>query len=149
MKPLPIVAAALPPRAHGALPQTFATFLARRRRRGADAGLGVLRFADLTLDPLTREVRRRGRPISLTPTEFDLLELFLQNPGVVLTRSVIFRHVWGFDLCAMSNSLNVYVGYLRRKTEARSEPRLIHTVRGVGYVLGEPRGVSGRTRMTS
>jgi two-component system response regulator MprA len=149
MKLVPIVAAALPSRAYGALPHTLAGLLARRRRRNDRAGLGALRFADLTLDPLTREVRRRGRLISLTPTEFDLLELFMQNSGVVLTRSVIFGHVWGFDLCAMSNSLNVYVGYLRRKTEAHSEPRLIHTVRGVGYVLRAPRSFSSRTRTTS
>ena len=94
-----------------------------------------LRFRDLTLDPRTREVHRGGRPIDLTPIEFSLLELFLSYPRHVLTRPFIFRQVWGFDFGAMSNSLNVYVGYLRRKTEGEGEPRLIHTVRGVGYVL--------------
>ncbi len=94
-----------------------------------------LRFRDLTLDPRTREVHRGGRPIDLTPIEFSLLQLFLSYPRHVLTRSFIFRQVWGFDFGAMSNSLNVYVGYLRRKTEIEGEPRLIHTVRGVGYVL--------------
>ena len=94
-----------------------------------------LRFRDLTLDPRTREVHRGGRPIDLTPIEFSLLQLFLSYPRHVLTRSFIFMQVWGFDFGAMSNSLNVYVGYLRRKTEIDGEPRLIHTVRGVGYVL--------------
>ena len=94
-----------------------------------------LRFRDLTLDPRTREVRRGARIIDLTPIEFSLLQLFLSYPRHVLTRSFIFTRVWGFDFGAMSNSLNVYVGYLRRKTEDGGEPRLIHTVRGVGYVL--------------
>ena len=90
------------------------------------------------LDPTTRRVRRARRAIELTPIEFSLLELLLRNPRCVLTRSVIFRQVWGFDFGVMSNSLNVYVGNLRRKTEAAGEPRLIYTVRGVGYVLREP-----------
>jgi two-component system response regulator MprA len=106
--------------------------LLRRERRDA------LRFGDLRLDPATREVRRGRRAIVLTPIEFSLLELFLRNPRRVLTRSFIFTYVWGFDFGGMSNSLNVYVGNLRRKTEAGGEPRLIHTVRGVGYVLREP-----------
>jgi len=110
-----------------------AAVLRGRRARGE-----VLRFADLKLDPGTREVRRAGRRIELTPTEFALLELFLRNPRIVLGRSFIFTSVWGFDLRLMSNSLTVYVGYLRRKTEAAGEPRLLHTVRGVGYVLREP-----------
>ncbi len=105
-----------------------------RRRRAA------LTFADLTLDPGTREVSRGGRPIELTRTEFLLLELFLRNPRQVLTRDVIFDRVWGYDFGPASNSLEVYVGYLRRKTEAEGEPRLIHTVRGVGYALREPSG---------
>jgi len=96
------------------------------------------RFRDLRLDPITREVCRGSRQIELTPIEFSLLELLLRNPRCVLTRSVIFRQVWGFDFGVMSNSLNVYVGNLRRKTEAAGEPRLIHTVRGVGYVLRLP-----------
>jgi two-component system response regulator MprA len=112
--------------------------LGARRRGDHDAGGGALRFGDLSLDPVTREVRRGRRSIVLTPTEFKLLELFLRNPRRVLTRSVIFSQVWGFDFGVMSNSLTVYVGILRRKTEAAGEPRLIHTVRGVGYVLREP-----------
>jgi two-component system, OmpR family, response regulator MprA len=94
-----------------------------------------LRFGDLELDRRTRVVTRRTRRIELTPIEFTLLELLLENAETVLARSSIFEHVWGFDLGATSNSLNVYVGYLRRKTEAAGEPRLIHTVRGIGYVL--------------
>jgi two-component system, OmpR family, response regulator MprA len=96
-----------------------------------------LRFADLSLDPVTREVRRGERPISLTRTEFSLLELFMANPRRVLTRSRILEDVWGYDFPTTGNALEVYVGYLRRKTEAEAEPRLIHTVRGVGYVLRE------------
>jgi two-component system response regulator MprA len=106
-----------------------------RRTAGGD---GELSFADLALDPGTREVRRGGRRIELTRTEFLLLELFLRNPRQVLTRDVIFDRVWGYDFGPASNSLEVYVGYLRRKTEAEGEPRLIHTVRGVGYALREP-----------
>ena len=98
----------------------------------------VLRFADLELDPATREVRRGGESIELTRTEFALLELFLRNPRQVLTRSVIFERVWGYDFGFGSNSLDVYIGYLRRKTEAGGKPRLIQTVRGVGYALREP-----------
>ena len=93
--------------------------------------------ADLELDPGTREVRRGGEPIELTRTEFSLLELFLLNPRQVLTRSVIFERVWGYDFGYGSNSLDVYIGYLRRKTEAGGKPRLIQTVRGVGYALRE------------
>jgi two-component system response regulator MprA len=99
---------------------------------------GLLRFGDLTLDLARREVRRGGRTIALTPTEFSLLELFLRNQERVLTRSLIFTHVWGFDLSATSNALTVCVGNLRRKTEAVGERRYVHTVRGVGYVLREP-----------
>ena len=94
-----------------------------------------LAYADLTLDRMTREVRRSARSIQLTPIEFDLLELFLENPRRVLTRAEISTRVWGFDFGVMSNSLTVYVGYLRRKTESAGEARLIHTVRGIGYVL--------------
>jgi two-component system response regulator MprA len=114
--------------------------LARLRallRRGAPAGAKVLRFSDLNLDPSTREVRRGDREIELTRTEFLLLELFLRNPRRVLTRELILEQVWGFDFGPSSNSLEVYVGYLRRKTEAKDQPRLIQTVRGVGYVLRE------------
>ncbi len=107
-------------------------------RRSADGAVEVLRFADLELDPATREVRRDGDLIELTRTEFSLLELFMLNPRQVLTRSVIFERVWGYDFGPGSNSLDVYIGYLRRKTEAGGKPRLIQTVRGVGYALREP-----------
>lgn len=107
-------------------------------RRTGPRRADVLRFADLVLDPATREVVSAGRPIDLTVTEFKLLELFLTHPRVVLTRQAIFNHIWGFDFAGRSNSLNVHVGQLRRKIEAAGEPRLIHTVRGVGYVLREP-----------
>ena len=106
-------------------------------RRSADGAVEVLRFADLELDPATREVRRGGDLIELTRTEFSLLELFMLNPRQVLTRSVIFERVWGYDFGPGSNSLDVYIGYLRRKTEAGGKPRLIQTVRGVGYALRE------------
>jgi two-component system response regulator MprA len=109
--------------------------LLRRATEGDDGEL--LRFADLELDPGTRLVLRGDRSIELTRTEFSLLELFLRNPRQVLTRSVIFERVWGYDFGFGSNSLDVYIGYLRRKTEAAGEPRLIHTVRGVGYALRE------------
>jgi two-component system, OmpR family, response regulator MprA len=107
-------------------------------RRAGRAGTDVLRFADLVLDPGTHEVVRGERPIELTLTEFGLLELFLTHPREVLPRALIFTEVWGFDFGASSNSLNVYIGHLRRKLEAAGEPRLIHTVRSVGYVLREP-----------
>jgi two-component system, OmpR family, response regulator MprA len=94
-----------------------------------------LKFADLSLDPVTRDVIRGDRPITLTRTEFSLLELLIANPRRVLTRSRILEEVWGYDFPTTGNALEVYIGYLRRKTEAEGEPRLIHTVRGVGYVL--------------
>jgi two-component system response regulator MprA len=108
-----------------------------RRTTNGDGGGELLAFADLELDMGTRDVRRSGRHIDLTRTEFSLLELFLRNPRQVLTRSIIFERVWGYDFGFASNSLDVYIGYLRRKTEAGGEPRLIHTVRGVGYALRE------------
>ncbi len=108
--------------------------LLRRTTNGDGAG-EVLSFADLEVDLGTRDVRRSDRHIELTRTEFALLELFLRNPRQVLTRSIIFERVWGYDFGFASNSLDVYIGYLRRKTEAGGEPRLIHTVRGVGYAL--------------
>jgi two-component system response regulator MprA len=121
-----------------ALEELFARVRALLRRSGDDGTDGeTLRFADLELDPGTREVRRDGKRIELTRTEFSLLELFLLNPRQVLTRSVIFERVWGYDFGFASNSLDVYIGYLRRKTEAGGKPRLIHTVRGVGYALRE------------
>ena len=98
----------------------------------------VLRFGDLTLDLVKREARRGKRRVDLTPTELALLELFLWNPERVLTRSHIFTQVWGFDFGRTSNALTVCVGNLRRKTEAAGEPRYVHTVRGVGYVLRAP-----------
>ena len=121
-----------------ALEELFARVRALLRRSGDDGADGeTLRFADLELDPGTREVRRDDKRIELTRTEFSLLELFLLNPRQVLTRSVIFERVWGYDFGFASNSLDVYIGYLRRKTEAGGKPRLIHTVRGVGYALRE------------
>jgi two-component system response regulator MprA len=121
-----------------ALEELLARVRALLRRSGDDgAGGDTLSFADLELDPGTREVRRGDERIELTRTEFSLLELFLLNPRQVLTRSVIFERVWGYDFGFASNSLDVYIGYLRRKTEAGGKPRLIHTVRGVGYALRE------------
>jgi two-component system, OmpR family, response regulator MprA len=122
-------------------PFALEELLARLRallRRTTDGTGEVLRFAELELDPGTREVRRGGDSIELTRTEFSLLELFMRNPRQVLTRSVIFERVWGYDFGYASNSLDVYIGYLRRKTEAGGKPRLIHTVRGVGYSLRQP-----------
>jgi two-component system response regulator MprA len=105
--------------------------------RRVGAGDGVLRVADVTLDPSTREAYRGERKLHLTRTEFNLLELFLRNPRQVLTRSQIYQRVWGYDFGATSNALWVYVGYLRRKLEEDGEPRLLHTVRGVGYAFRE------------
>ena len=107
-------------------------------RRKGRVDSEVLRFADLVLDQTTHEVVRGGRPIELTLTEFTLLELFLRHPRELLPRALIFTTVWGFDFGSSSNSLNVRIGHLRRKLEAGGNPRLIHTVRGVGYVLREP-----------
>ncbi len=108
--------------------------LLRRAGDGAE-GTEILTFGDLSLDPVAHEVRRGDRLIELSKTEFLLLELFLRHPRQVLTRSTIFENVWGYDFGPTSNALGVYMGYLRRKTEAGGEPRLLHTVRGVGYVL--------------
>jgi two-component system response regulator MprA len=108
--------------------------LLRRSADGAQEG-EVLRYTDLMLDPIAHEVYRGDRLIELSRTEFLLLELFLRHPRQVLTRSTIFENVWGYDFGPTSNALGVYMGYLRRKTEAGGEPRLLHTVRGVGYVL--------------
>jgi two-component system response regulator MprA len=124
-----------------ALEELLARLRALLRRTHAEQGHDLdaeqLAFSDLTLNPATREVRRRGRPIDLTRTEFALLEMFMLRPRRVLDRSFILEEVWGYDFPTTANSLEVYVGYLRRKTEAEGEPRLIHTVRGVGYVLKE------------
>jgi two-component system response regulator MprA len=97
---------------------------------------------DLHLDPLRRAVRRGDRDIDLTKTEFDLLALLMEHAGIVLSREQIYEHIWGFDFETGSRSLDVYIGYLRRKTEAEGEPRLLHTVRGVGYVV-RPTGIPG------
>jgi two-component system response regulator MprA len=121
-------------------PFSFEELLARvhalLRRRQAPAG-EVLRFGDLELDVDAREARRGGRTIQLTTTEFNLLLLFLRHPRKVLTRDVIMEHVWAYDFEGESNVLEVYVRYLRSKLEADGEPRLIHTIRGAGYVLKE------------
>ncbi|TPG35726.1 response regulator transcription factor [Mycolicibacterium hodleri] len=111
--------------------------LLRRRVLPDDRDSAAMTFSDLSLDPVTREVTRGERQISLTRTEFSLLEMLIANPRRVLTRSRILEEVWGFDFPTSGNALEVYVGYLRRKTEAEGEQRLIHTVRGVGYVLRE------------
>ena len=111
--------------------------LLRRVVPDDDAAGEVLTFADLTMDVSSRDVTRNGRAIELTRTEFTLLEMFLRRPRRVLDRSFILEEVWGYDFPTSANSLEVYVGYLRRKTEADDEPRLLHTVRGVGYVLRE------------
>jgi two-component system response regulator MprA len=117
-----------------ALEELRARLRALLRRSGAGDREGPLRFADVVLDPAGCTVRRGDQPIALTRTEFLLLELFLRHPRQVLTRTVVFERVWGYDFGPASNSLEVYVGYLRRKL---GEPRLIQTVRGVGYVLRE------------
>jgi two-component system response regulator MprA len=120
-----------------ALEELLARIRALLRRTGGDDGQEPLAFADLVMDRDACEVRRGGRELQLTRTEYLLLELMLQNPRRVLTREVIFDRVWGYDFGARSKALDVYIGYLRRKTEAGGEPRLIHTVRGFGYVLRE------------
>jgi len=109
-----------------------------RRTKPQENDEAVLSLDDLSLDPVSRDVRRGERAIELTRTEFALLELLLRNAGRVLTRDVIMDRVWGYELEPASNSLEVFIGYLRRKTEAGGEPRLIHTVRGVGYTAREP-----------
>jgi two-component system, OmpR family, response regulator MprA len=122
-----------------ALEELLARVRALLRRSGWAEEREVVRFDDLELDPHAHEVRRGRRLVELTRTEYLLLELFMHHPRQVLTRSQIFENVWGYDFGPASNSLDVYVGYLRRKTEAAGEPRLLHTVRGVGYVLRAPR----------
>jgi two-component system response regulator MprA len=120
-----------------ALEELVARVRALLRRLAPDETATRLKFADLELDTGTREVTRGDESLTLTRTEFALLELFLRNPRQVLTRSVIFDRVWGYDFGYGSNSLDVYISYLRKKTEAGGKPRLIHTVRGVGYALRE------------
>jgi two-component system, OmpR family, response regulator MprA len=118
-----------------ALRELMARVRALLRRADESEPEEMLSFEDLRLDRLAHEARRGERLLNLTRTEFLLLELFLRHPRQVLTRSIIFEDVWGYDFGSSSNSLGVYMGYLRRKTEAGGEPRLLHTVRGIGYVL--------------
>jgi two-component system, OmpR family, response regulator MprA len=119
-----------------ALAELLARLRALLRRRPTDSD-EVLRFSDLVLDPVTREAKRGERTFTLTRIEYDLLELLLRHPRQVLTRELILDRVWGYTFDSGTNSLAVYIGYLRRKTELEGEPRLIHTARGVGYVLRE------------
>jgi len=121
-----------------ALVELLARLRALLRRTEPVGTMAALQFADLVMEPSLVEVRRGARRIELTRTEYQLLELFLRNPRRVLTRAVIFTHVWGYDFGEGSNSLDVYIGYLRRKLEADGEPRLIQTVRGFGYALRQP-----------
>jgi two-component system response regulator MprA len=115
--------------------ELIARLRALLRRTGWEGDERVLRFEDLELDPLAHEARRGARLLELTRTEFLLLELLMHHPRQVLTRATIFDRVWGYDFGPASNSLEVYIGYLRRKTEAAGEPRLVHTIRGIGYAL--------------
>ena len=122
-------------------PFAFEEFVARVRallRRGTPTQAPILRLADLQLNPVSREVTRAGRPIGLTAKEFALLEFFLRQPGRVLSRALIAQHVWGVDFDTFTNVIDVYVNYLRKKIDADFAPKLLHTVRGVGYVLKEP-----------
>lgn len=121
-----------------AVEELLARVRALLRRAAPERTSAALRHADLVLDPVTREVRRGSREIELSATEYALLEMFLQHPRQVLTRTTLYEAVWGYDFGPSSKSLDVYVGYLRRKTEEGGEPRLLHTVRGVGYVLKAP-----------
>ncbi len=122
-------------------PFNLEELLARIRallRRTEQERQPVLRFADVTIDTTTREVRRGDRKLELTKKEYQLLELFMRHPRQVLTREVIFDRIWGYDFGGESNVLEVYIRYLRQKMEQNGEPRLIYTVRGVGYVMREP-----------
>lgn len=121
-----------------ALEELLARIRALLRRNVPDEDASTLTVDDLTLDPRTRKVTRGERELDLTKTEFDLLELLMLNAGVVLTRDTIYERIWGYDFGTTSNSLDVYIGYLRRKTEETGESRLIDTVRGVGYVIRTP-----------
>jgi two-component system response regulator MprA len=121
-----------------ALDELLARLRALLRSRGFASVESPMQLADLVLDPARREVRRGGRALDLTKTEFDLLELLMANAGIVLTRDTIYDRVWGYRFETGSRSLDVYIGYLRRKTEAAGASRLIHTVRGVGYVVRTP-----------
>lgn len=121
-----------------ALDELLARIRALLRRSGASDSDDTLQLADLTLNPATRQVHRGDREVQLTKTEFDLLELLLVNSRIVLSRDVIMDRIWGYSFETSSNPLEVYIGYVRRKLEAGGEPRLVHTVRGVGYVAREP-----------
>jgi two-component system response regulator MprA len=121
-----------------AVDELLARVRALLRRPAPIVSEAPMQVADLTLDPATRSVTRGDRSIELTKLEFDLLELLVRNAGIVLGRDVIYERIWGYDFGTGSKSLDVYVGYLRRKTEEGDDPRLIHTVRGVGYTLREP-----------
>lgn len=121
-----------------ALDELLARIRALLRRSGPSGAGDVIRIADLEIDPAGRRVTRDDEEIELTRTEFNLLELLVYNAGIVLTRDVILERIWGFDFETSSNSVDVYIGYLRRKTEEHGRPRLIHTVRGVGFVAREP-----------
>jgi two-component system, OmpR family, response regulator MprA len=118
-----------------ALDELLARLRALLRRTSISGEAGVLRAGDLSLDPQRREAWRGSRELGLTKTEFDLLELLLANAEIVVTRETIYERIWGFDFETSSKSLDVYIGYLRRKTEADGEPRMIRTIRGVGYTL--------------
>lgn len=121
-------------------PFALEELLARLRallRRSVGTVAEVMKVSDLVMDTGSREVRRADRILDLTKTEFDLLELLMSNPGIVIDRDTIYDRIWGYDFATSSNSLDVYIGYLRRKTEGEGEPRLIQTVRGVGYVIRE------------
>jgi two-component system response regulator MprA len=118
--------------------ELLARIRALLRRSSVSGAKELLRCGDLTLDPAARQVSRAGRHLDLTKTEFDLLELLVWNKGVVLTRDTLYERVWGYDFETSSRSLDVYIGYLRAKLEAAGEPRLLHTVRGVGFVVRAP-----------
>jgi two-component system response regulator MprA len=121
-----------------AIDELLARVRALLRRPAPIMSDGPIQVDDLVLNPATREVTRGGEPVELTKLEFDLLELLMRNAGIVIGRDVIYERIWGYDFGTGSKSLDVYVGYLRRKTEDGGKPRLIHTVRGVGYTLREP-----------
>lgn len=120
-----------------AVDELLARCRALLRRGTAAATASVMRVGDLVLDPRSREVKRGDRALNLTKTEFDLLELLMQKPGNVFTRDQIYEEIWGYDFETSSKSLDVYIGYLRRKTEENGESRLVYTVRGVGYTVKE------------
>jgi two-component system response regulator MprA len=121
-----------------ALDELSARMRALLRRTSVSGSSEVLEVGDLVLDPLGRTARRADRALDLTKTEFDVLELLMVNAGIVMSRDTIYERIWGYDFETSSRSLDVYIGYLRTKTEAGGEPRLVHTVRGVGYLIRKP-----------